>query len=102
MIELIEQHRRQIESLCRKHNVKRLELFGSAARGDFDPTASDLDFLVAFQPLGWKGASDRYFGLLHALEDLFHRNVDLVEVSGIRNPRFIEVATRHCELLYAA
>ena len=35
MLPLIEQHRTEIEALCRKYGVKRLDLFGSAARGDF-------------------------------------------------------------------
>jgi predicted nucleotidyltransferase len=46
MLLLIEQHRREIESLCARHGVRRLELFGSAARGQFDPAKSDVDFLV--------------------------------------------------------
>ncbi|MFI5180687.1 MAG: nucleotidyltransferase domain-containing protein [Thermoanaerobaculia bacterium] len=28
--------------------MKRLRLFGSSARGSFDPESSDLDFLVEF------------------------------------------------------
>ena len=33
------------------HGVKRLEAVGSAAREvDFDPTRSDVDFLVGFEP----------------------------------------------------
>jgi hypothetical protein len=44
MLKLIEEHRVEIAGLCRKHGVKRLELFGSAARGDFDPGRSDVDF----------------------------------------------------------
>src|SRR5438105_2971044 len=102
MIELIEQHRPQVEALCRKHQVARLELFGSAARADFNPAASDLDFLVAFEPLGWRGSSSRYFGLLHGLEDLFGRRIDLVELTAVKNSYFIQVATKHRELLYAA
>jgi predicted nucleotidyltransferase len=102
MIDLIRQHHSEIELLCRKYRVTRLELFGSAARGDFDRTSSDLDFLVEFEALGWKGSSDRYFGLLHGLEDLFQKRVDLVELSAAKNPHFIEVASRHRELLYAA
>ncbi|MGN6627162.1 MAG: nucleotidyltransferase family protein, partial [Tepidisphaeraceae bacterium] len=46
MIDLIERNREQIVALCKKHGVKRLELFGSAARDeDFDPKTSDVDFL---------------------------------------------------------
>ncbi len=37
----------EITVICRRHGVARLEIFGSAARGDdFDPDNSDADFLV--------------------------------------------------------
>jgi predicted nucleotidyltransferase len=94
MISLLEQHRPDIEALCRLHQVRRLDVFGSAARGDFDASKSDVDFLVEFQPLGWQGASHRYFGLLHGLENLLKRDIDLVDVTAVRNPLFMEVATK--------
>jgi uncharacterized protein len=102
VLTLIEQHRPQIEQLCRKCHVTRLELFGSAARGDFDPATSDLDFFVEFEDLGWQGSSKRYFGVLHGLEDLLGRKVDLVERSAVTNPYFFQVADRYRELIYAA
>jgi uncharacterized protein len=45
---------RQITELCQRYQVKRLEIFGSAATGAFKPEASDLDFVVDFgdRPLG--------------------------------------------------
>jgi len=36
--------------LCRRYGVRKLELFGSATDGAFDPRTSDLDFLVDFDP----------------------------------------------------
>ena len=33
---------------CRRNNVRRLDLFGSAVGPNFDPRTSDLDFLVEF------------------------------------------------------
>lgn len=57
--------------------LKRLELFGSASRDDFDLEKSDLDFLVAFGETHSRGAFDRYFGLKEALEQLFQRPIDL-------------------------
>ncbi len=59
MLDLIQRHRGQIEALCHQHGVKRLELFGSAARGDFRPSDSDLDFMVEFLSNDWQGAADR-------------------------------------------
>ena len=50
MISLIENKRTVLTDLCRRFGVRRLELFGSAATDAFDPSRSDLDFLVEFLP----------------------------------------------------
>ncbi|HEY1685047.1 MAG TPA: nucleotidyltransferase domain-containing protein [Tepidisphaeraceae bacterium] len=102
MFQRLKEYHQQIAELCQRYRVKRLELFGSAARHDFDLAQSDIDFLVEFENLGWKGSSAQYFGFLHGLEDLLHRKVDLVERDVVRNPYFLEVADQHRELLYAA
>lgn len=83
-------HADAVEKLCKRFNVQRLDLFGSASRGGFDPDQSDLDFLVDFQPVAVDDYADTYFGLLEALEELFDRAVDLVERSAIKNPYFLE------------
>ena len=48
MIDLVEEKRDALGALCRRFHVKRLEIFGSAVTGRFDPSRSDLDFLVDF------------------------------------------------------
>jgi len=35
MVDLIDQHREQLDALCRKHDMARLDVFGSAVRDDF-------------------------------------------------------------------
>lgn len=103
MLPLVEQHRHAIAALCRRFGVRRLELFGSAASGEFDPDTSDLDFFVEFDDAGGhRGSAARYFGLLHALEDLFGRPIDLVEPSAVRNRYFMQEARRHTAVVYAA
>jgi uncharacterized protein len=92
----------RLQSLCRKHHVRRLDLFGSATREDFDTTRSDLDFLVEFEPLSMKAHADAYFGLLFDLEDLFARKIDLVEREPLRNPYFIQEIEETRVPLYAA
>ena len=57
-----------------------------APSGEFHAEASDLDFLVEFEPLEPGDRADPYFGLLHGLEDLFARKIDLVTIQAIRNP----------------
>lgn len=102
MIDLIEQHRPQIEALCRRFGVKRLELFGSAASGKFDPTTSDVDFFVEFDRRTDLRPARQYFGFLHALEDLLGRHVDLIQPRLVTNPYFAETANRYKTELYAA
>jgi uncharacterized protein len=99
---LIEQKLPDISRICRQHHVRRLEVFGSAARGsDFDPASSDADFLVEFAPDAKKGL-DAYFGLKTALEALLQRAVDLVEAGAVRNPYVLAGINRAREVVYAA
>lgn len=99
--ELVE-HADALADLCRQHGVVRLELFGSAMTGADDPSRSDLDFLVEFQPLPEGTYANAYFGLLEGLEAMFRRPVDLVVASAIRNRYFRESIDRTKALLYAA
>ncbi|MBA4106957.1 MAG: hypothetical protein C0485_14500 [Pirellula sp.] len=99
--EIIEHRLPAILQLCRQYRVKRLELFGSAATGKFGAD-SDLDFVVDFHPQSPADRADAYFGLLADLQDLFQREIDLVEQDAISNPylkRSIEAAHT---VLYAA
>lgn len=102
MLPLIEQRQTDIASLCRQHHVERLDLIGSAASGEFDPVRSDFDFLVAFQPLQAAERADAYFGLLHGLEDLLGRKIDLVTREAVQNPWFARSINACHKLLYAA
>lgn len=102
MIELVERHRRELEKLCRRHRVRTLELFGSAVEGTFEPERSDLDFLVEFLHLEPGQHADAYFGMLHGLEDLFHRKIDLVMTRAIRNPYFLKAVNETRRVVYAA
>jgi len=102
MIPQVERHRANLEALCRRFGVRRLELFGSAVTGGFQRETSDLDFLVEFEPPIGPGYADRYFGLLESLEALFGRPVDLVVASAIKNPYFRDTVEKTRELIYAA
>lgn len=102
MIKVIEESQRALQDLCLKHQVRRLELFGSAAGEGFDPESSDLDFLVEFKQLQDNEYADAYFGLLEDLKILFHREVDLVVESAVKNPYLRQSIDRSKKLLYAA
>ncbi len=100
MVGHLEALRAQIEALCRRHHVRRLELFGSAATGELGPD-SDVDFLVDFAPLGIGQYTEHYFSLQADLASLLGRPVDLVVLRAVRNPYFLEGIARSRELLYA-
>ncbi len=102
MHRLIEDNRDELNQLCERFKVHRLELFGSAVDGSFDPATSDLDFLVEFLPLQTGEHFDAYFGLLEALRDLFQRKIDLVETKAMRNPYFIRRVNESRTSIYAA
>jgi hypothetical protein len=101
VIAMLESHRPAAE-LCRRYRVRRLEVFGSAADGTFDPSHSDVDLLVEFEAMEPGPLADAYFGLLAELESLFGRHIDLLTPKSVRNPylqRGIEETRR---VLYAA
>ncbi len=77
-----------LSALCRRFHVHRLDQFGSAATGRFDPARSDLDFLVEFEPVEPAVYADAYFGLRESLISLFGRSVDLVTEASLANPYF--------------
>jgi predicted nucleotidyltransferase len=77
----------EIEKLCRRFHVRRLEVFGSAARGaDFDPEHSDADFLVELETDSSMSLLDAYLGLQYGLGALLGRPIDLIMPTAISNP----------------
>ena len=98
---IIAEHAAELEALCNTYAVMRLELFGSAATGEYRPEQSDLDFLVEFHDLPEGSYADTYFGFQEALEELFNSPVDLIVDSAIRNPYFRQAINQTKQILYA-
>ena len=82
----------EIDSLCRKHGVERLFLFGSATQGTSLAEVRDLDFLVQVQQMPPVEYAHSYFSFAESLETLFQTPVDLVETKAIDNPYFLSTA----------
>ena len=97
----LDSKREAVSELCRRSGVKRLEVFGSATREDFDEAHSDIDFLVEFDESVPKTLSI-FFDLKDALEAVFGRPVDLVTPSVIRNPYILAAIHREKQHLYGA
>lgn len=102
MHELIESKRQEIEDLCRRFDVCRLDLFGSATGASFDLASSDVDVLVEFNVRPGFDYFGTFFGLKEGLEEILGRPVDLVTSSSIRNPYFRKAVMETREMLYAA
>ena len=77
----------QIAGFCRRWNIARLEVFGSALREDFRPD-SDLDLVATYAPEARWSLLDRV-RMKCELEDMLGREVDLL------NRRALEKAGSH-------
>ena len=77
--------RKDIAALCRKYGVRKLFLFGSAARGEMKPE-SDVDLLVEFDPASETSLWD-YPAMQEDFSRLFEgRRVELASPEILRNP----------------
>lgn len=99
---LIEHNRRQIETLCQRYGVRRLEVFGSVLRDDFDAARSDVDIAVEFEPAVPGQRLQQFFGFKDELERLLARPVDLLELTAMENARLKRLIERTKVPVYAA
>lgn len=80
--------------------MTELALFGSVLRDDFCPD-SDVDVLVSFEP-GAPWTLWDLSAMRQELEEIFGRDVDLVEKKGLRNPFRRHAILSSRRLIYAA
>jgi hypothetical protein len=78
---------KELETLCKKNKVKSLFVFGSVTREDFNES-SDIDLVVDFDENDPFKYTDLYFNLKNKLENLYKRQVDLIEERAIKNRFF--------------
>jgi uncharacterized protein len=101
MISLIAEKRDEIAELCRQYGIRKLDVFGSAATGTFEPKSSDIDFVVDLGEYDDTVAA-RYLDLAAALEELFDRRIDLVTEPSIRDSFFRSTISKQRETVYEA
>ena len=82
---LVERNIDTIRDLCTKHKVGKLFAIGSVLTNRFQKD-SDIDFVVDFSGVDLYDYADNYFDLKYSLENLFKRDVDLLEDKRINNP----------------
>jgi predicted nucleotidyltransferase len=100
MAESIKEYFPEIQSLCEKHWVKKLWLFGSAARDELDPD-SDVDFLYQLnhEELSPAESNNHFFTLIDELGELLGRKIDFIWANGIKNPYFKKFVDQEKQLL---
>lgn len=101
MIDLLKDKQSEIAALCQQYRIRKLEVFGSAATGAFNPESSDIDFLVDLGEYD-QTVADRYLDLAIALEALLERSIELITIRAIKNPYFQASVNRHRETVYDA
>ena len=72
----IQLDREKIAVFCRARGIRKLSLFGSVLRDDFDPARSDVDVLAEFEPEVLKTVGFQYFGYGQELAAILGRKVD--------------------------
>ena len=93
--QLLQENREDILALAAKHGAFNVRVFGSVARGE-ETENSDIDFLINYDIN--KISSWFPVGLIHDLEDLLGRKVDVVTETGLKE-RIRDRVLRDCILL---
>ena len=95
----LEKYKTDITKLCSTHSVKSLYAFGSILTGEFNKN-SDIDFIVDFDSVDITLYADNYYNFKFSLQDILHRNIDLLEEKAIKNPYFLQAITNQRQLVY--
>jgi predicted nucleotidyltransferase len=91
--------RDKIAEFCRRNRIRKLSLFGSVLRGDFD-SQSDIDILVEFEP-GARVGMIRLAGLELELGEIIGRKVDL-NTQGFLSKYYRDRVVSEAEVQYDA
>ena len=91
-------NRTEISSFCKTHHIRKLSLFGSILRQDFD-NDSDVDVLIEFEPNHTPGLI-RLAAMERELSHLFGRKVDLRTAKDL-SPYFRDQVLASARIEYA-
>ncbi|MCX6228268.1 MAG: nucleotidyltransferase domain-containing protein [Bacteroidia bacterium] len=98
---LIESNIDNVRTLCKLHKVQRLFVFGSVLSDRFKKD-SDIDLVVDFKGVELYDYADNYFDFKQSLENLFKREVDLLEDKAIKNPYLRKSIDSSKQLVYGS
>jgi uncharacterized protein len=93
----IQVNREKIAAFCRARGIRKLSLFGSVLRDDFDAQRSDVDMVAELLPTarpGWE-----FFGWHEDLAAILGRKVDLHTPASL-SPYFRDEVLREALTIY--
>lgn len=89
----------RLRRFCAEKGIRRIRVYGSAVRPDFDAARSDIDLLIDFQPGKTPGFA--FFALGEELAEILGRRVD-VNTEQMLSRHFRDEVLSEAELLYDA
>ena len=92
---------KEIQELCKRHQVKVLYAFGSVLQNNLKQS-SDIDLIVEFKPVELKLYANNYYNLKFSLQQVLDRPVDLLENQAIKNPYFRKEIEKKKQPVYVA
>lgn len=98
---VIDQHQDELTQACNTYNVKELYAFGSVLSDRFNEN-SDVDLAVIFNRDSFEGSFLQFFNFKTTVEEILHRQVDLVPLGSIRNQVFLRTLNKTKRCIYAA
>ncbi|MBC8484588.1 MAG: nucleotidyltransferase domain-containing protein [Bacteroidetes bacterium] len=96
---IVEQNVEQVRNICRDHKVERMYVFGSVLTRKFNEK-SDIDFLVKFGEVDLFYYFDNLLSLKENLENLLHKEVDILEEQALKNPYLKKSIDNNKVLIY--
>lgn len=109
MRDIIEKNLEAIQSVCKKHFVKELYVFGSVVSDKFNEN-SDIDFLYKIDIDNFEGwdigrydYTDNLLSLEQELQNLLRRKIDLVSLDAfVQNKYMKQTIEQTKRIVYAA
>ncbi len=88
-----------ISKLCIEHKLKKLHVFGSVLTDKFNDK-SNVDLLVDFINVPFEDYADNYFDFKFSLQDIFKRDIDLLEEKALKNSYLKLSILQNSRLIY--
>jgi uncharacterized protein len=105
MAPVIEQNLSKIQELCMQYGMQKMFVFGSAARGSDFKADSDIDLLYKLKKEVLDVPLDErpdFFEMLFGFEEILGRKVDLIDLTTVVNPYFIQSVNQSKQKIYEA